>query len=118
MTIRTLFVGIPLSILLSACAEPPPAQPPASTEAAKSAPAQTPAQRGAYLVTAGVCDDCHSPKNFTPAGPEPDMTRRLSGHPASEKVAPIPANLFAPDKWGAVGNNHFTAWGGPWGVSF
>ncbi|MEK6756185.1 MAG: hypothetical protein AABZ02_08550, partial [Bacteroidota bacterium] len=32
-------------------------------------------ERGKYLVMAGGCDDCHSPKIFTPAGPIPDTTR-------------------------------------------
>jgi hypothetical protein len=46
------------------------------------------------------------------------MSRALAGHPADEPVPPIPAGLFGPEAWGAVGNNHFTVWAGPWGVSF
>jgi hypothetical protein len=77
-------------------------------------------ERGRYLTVIQGCDDCHSPKVFKGPLPEPDMTRRLSGHPASEKIPAVPANLIAPspDKWGAITNNHFTAWAGPWGVSF
>jgi hypothetical protein len=74
--------------------------------------------RGDYLVTAGGCDDCHTPKNFTPQGPVPDMSRRLSGAPANFKVPPIPAGLFTPTGWGAVGTNDQMTWAGPWGVSF
>lgn len=75
-------------------------------------------QRGAYLVTIGGCDDCHTPKVMTAQGPVPDTTRRLSGHPAAEKLAVFPGAVLGPDKWGAVTNSHLTAWAGPWGVSF
>src|SRR5436190_18627735 len=43
-------------------------------------------KHGEYLVTAMGCDDCHSPKVFGPNGPEPDMSRRFSGHPADAKL--------------------------------
>jgi hypothetical protein len=75
-------------------------------------------KRGEYLVNFGNCHDCHSPKNFGPKGPEPDMTKALSGYPASAKLPEIPKGVVGPDKWGAVGTNDFTAWAGPWGVSF
>jgi len=88
------------------------------TPSAICAPAESPAEHGKYLVTLGGCDDCHSPKVFKETGPEPDMTRRLSGHPAADKPTAVPAGLIAPDKWGAVGSNDFTAWSGPWGTSF
>lgn len=39
-------------------------------------------ERGKYLVTAGGCHDCHSPKVFGPQGPKIDETKILSGHPA------------------------------------
>jgi cytochrome c553 len=106
---------IPAFALLAACNQPAPAPAPAQIPAA---PAQSPAEHGKYLVTLGGCDDCHSPKVFKDTGPEPDMTRRLSGHPAADKLPPVPAGLIAPDKWGAVGSNDFTAWSGPWGTSF
>ena len=75
-------------------------------------------ERGRYLVMAGGCNDCHSPKIFTPAGPIPDTTRLLSGHPEGTKLPEFPASVLGPDKWGAVGSADFTAWAGPWGVSF
>lgn len=74
--------------------------------------------RGKYLVDFGGCHDCHSPKVMTPMGPVPDTTRLLSGQPAAEKLAEVPFEYIAPDKWAAVTNNHFTAWAGPWGISF
>lgn len=75
-------------------------------------------ERGKYLVNFGGCNDCHSPKVFTPMGPVPDTTRLLSGTPAGTKLPEIPKNAIGPDKWGALTTNDLTAWAGPWGVSF
>jgi hypothetical protein len=50
-----------------------------------------------------------------PNGPEPDMARRLSGHPETMKVDK-PAKLTEP--WMAATSNSFTAWSGPWGISY
>ena len=47
-------------------------------------------QRGRYLVTAIGCNDCHTPLKMTERGPEPDMTRMLSGHPSSLKMTSPP----------------------------
>jgi mono/diheme cytochrome c family protein len=74
--------------------------------------------RGEYLIAAGTCSDCHTPKTFTPKGPVPDMSRSLSGAPADIKIPPIPAGVISPAGWGALGTNDMTAWAGPWGVSF
>jgi len=79
---------------------------------------QTQVERGKYLVLVGGCNDCHSPKVFTPQGPVPDTTRLLSGHPANSPLPKIPEGTIAPDQWGALTSNDFTAWAGPWGVSF
>ena len=72
--------------------------------------------RGKYQVTVSGCNDCHTPWIDGANGPEPDMSRMLSGHPADFPVA-APATL-AGDPWlvAVVGTN--TAWSGPWGVSF
>lgn len=75
-------------------------------------------ERGRYLVLMAGCNDCHSPKVFTPQGPVPDTTRLLSGHPANSALPKIPEGTIAPDQWGALTSNDFTAWAGPWGVSF
>jgi cytochrome c553 len=72
-------------------------------------------ERGAYLVQAMGCHDCHTPWKPGPKGPAPDMSRALSGHPA-DLVMPPPPKLAGPWSWtGAVTN---TAFAGPWGVSF
>jgi mono/diheme cytochrome c family protein len=75
-------------------------------------------ERGRYLVTLGGCNDCHSPKVFTPKGPQVDAAKMLSGHPANEKLPTVPAGALGPQGWGAITNNGLTAWVGPWGTSF
>jgi mono/diheme cytochrome c family protein len=75
-------------------------------------------KRGLYLVNVGGCGDCHTPKVFTEAGPQPDESRLLSGHPADAKLPPLPTGVIGPDRWGAIANNDLTAWAGPWGVSY
>jgi mono/diheme cytochrome c family protein len=72
-------------------------------------------KRGKYLVTAMACNDCHTPFKMGPKGPEPDMTRMLSGHPAEVKLSP-PPKFNADWQWGGTGT--MTAFAGPWGVSF
>jgi len=71
---------------------------------------------GKYLVTIAGCNDCHTPLVMGPDGPERDMTRMLSGHPESLVMPPRPVLPEGP--WGAVAAATFTAWSGPWGVSF
>ncbi len=75
-------------------------------------------ERGAYLVNSGLCNDCHSPKKNGPTGPVPDQSVLLSGHPANSEVPAIPEGLPDPNGWFVLTNTHFTAWAGPWGVSF
>jgi hypothetical protein len=72
-------------------------------------------ERGKFLVTVGGCDDCHTPKNFGPNGPELDMSRRLSGHPENSQLAPVDTTLIGPWVYFA---GDLTAAVGPWGVSF
>ena len=72
-------------------------------------------ERGRYLVTAMMCNDCHTPWHVGPKGPEPDMTRMLSGHPAALKMPPAPA---AQGPWIVSMAATNTAFAGPWGVSF
>jgi cytochrome c553 len=73
-------------------------------------------QRGSYFVNVIGCDDCHTPHKMGPRGPEPDMSRRLSGHPADFKLPPAPSLGQGPWVWAATGS--MTAFSGPWGVSF
>jgi mono/diheme cytochrome c family protein len=75
--------------------------------AAQQASGNAQVDRGRYLVTITGCHDCHSPKV---QGMTPDLTRALSGRPAttalpSETKAEVHASL------------DLTAWTGPWGYS-
>jgi cytochrome c553 len=99
-------LGLALSAACAQATAPPPAAAPSS-----------PAERGAYLVNALGCHDCHTPFHMGPNGPEPDMTRALSGHPEGMVLGPVPeldpASGWA---WGGAATN--TAFFGPWGVSY
>lgn len=84
---------------------------PANTEAPAAA-----VERGRYLTTIGGCHDCHTPWHVTANGPEPDMSRMLSGHPQQLEMPPAPSLPEGPWLMSVSGTN--TAWAGPWGVSF
>lgn len=71
--------------------------------------------RGKYLVTVAGCNDCHTPWKMGAAGPEPDMSRLLSGHPEQMELPPAPPP-HGPWVVAAAATN--TAWSGPWGMSF
>jgi mono/diheme cytochrome c family protein len=73
-------------------------------------------KRGEYLVTVGGCNDCHTPLKMGPNGPEPDMSRMLSGHPEQLKITEPPAPGQGPWMLSSAATN--TAHAGPWGVSF
>ena len=73
-------------------------------------------ERGRYIVNAFACADCHTPMKLGPNGPEPDLARSFSGHPA-ELVMP-PAPKLPPGPWMATVAATMTAWSGPWGTSF
>lgn len=87
-----------------------PAHPAQAQEAAAGA-----AARGKYLVSVAACHDCHTPLQLGPNGPEPDMSRALSGHP--EGFVPPPAPT-AVGRWTLAATDTNTAWAGPWGTSF
>jgi len=74
------------------------------------------AERGKYLVTAMGCNDCHTPWKMGANGPEPDMTRMLSGHPQGVKADVAPTSTGGPWLWHGAGTN--TAFAGPWGISY
>jgi mono/diheme cytochrome c family protein len=85
--------------------------------AANAAAAKDPkVARGEYIVSFAGCDDCHSPKVMTDKGPMPDMTRRLSGHPAGSKLPPFKKEDITPQGW-LLFSQDLTACVGPWGVT-
>jgi hypothetical protein len=78
-------------------------------------PAGDPVKRGEYIVKGMGCNDCHTPLKMGANGPEPDMTRMLSGHPQGLALPPAPPPS---GPWMASVAATMTAWAGPWGVSF
>ncbi len=112
--VALLSVCLPAAIGFAACSQPPAPAPAATTPAA---PVVSPVERGKMLVIGGGCHDCHTPKKLGPNGPEPDMSRMLSGHPESDKIT-APFKQQAGSKWTLHVNDHLTAWSGAWGVSF
>ena len=89
----------------------------ASAGAVAAAPQPKPdVQRGAYLVKVMGCNDCHTPMKMGPNGPETDMTRMLTGHPADLKMPPPPDLGKGPWMW--AGSGSMTAYTGPWGISY
>ena len=70
--------------------------------------------RGRYLVTVAGCNDCHTPWKMGAQGPEPDMSRMLSGHPEKMDLPPAPKLPEGPWIVSAAATN--TAWSGPWGA--
>jgi hypothetical protein len=73
------------------------------------------ARRGEFVVQTGGCNDCHTPFRLGPNGPEPDMSRRLSGHPETIVLPPPPPLT---DAWNNVGSASGTAYAGPWGITY
>lgn len=74
------------------------------------------ATRGKYLVSTSACMDCHTPWKMGRNGPEPDLSRTLSGHPEQLRLPQPPVLPDGPWVMTAAATN--TAWSGPWGVSF
>jgi hypothetical protein len=72
-------------------------------------------KRGQFIVQSGGCNECHTPLRMGPQGPEPDMSRMLSGHPESIVLPPPPPLNEA---WNNVGSASNTAFAGPWGISY
>jgi len=89
---------------------------PTSTAAANALADPASIERGKYLVSAMGCNDCHTPWTMGPRGPEPDMSRALTGHPADLVMPPAPKLPEGPWQWVGAATN--TAFAGPWGVSF
>jgi len=116
---RSIFASAAISAALAALSVsvPPALAEEATAAAATGTQTSTPEQlaRGRYLVTVAGCNDCHTPWHQGPNGPEPDMSRMLSGHPENVELAAPPAPS-GPWIVAAMATN--TAWSGPWGVSF
>ena len=88
-----------------------------ATDSASTVQSYTPnVEHGAYMVRTMGCNDCHTPWKLGANGPEPDMSRALTGHPENMQLPPAPQLPEGP--WVATVAATQTAWSGPWGVSF
>ena len=83
-------------------------------QAAKGSTSNERVARGEYLVKASACNDCHTPWKMGDNGPEPDMSRMLSGHPAALGV---PAEPSPTPPWFISASATNTAWASPLGLA-
>ena len=115
-----LIAGLALAaICFPGCSENKPAEP-TTTSTATEKPSfggyENQVKWGEHLVAIGGCNDCHTPKKMTPRGPVDDSTLTLSGHP--EQLAAPEVDRKATEGKGLVVTQDFTAWVGPWGISY
>jgi len=108
MTLSTIAFATAAAIGLAAA--------PRAAAAERDGVATDKAVRGKYLVATSGCMDCHTPMKMGANGPEPDLSRMLSGHPETLKMTAVPALPNGP--WLVVSSATNTAFAGPWGVSF
>ncbi len=103
--------------LFAACT-PTPTEEKAPSEAVASLvpDSATLVQRGEYLVTMAGCNDCHSPKQMGPNGPELVPGRMLSGYPADQAVPDFDSKMLS--QGFAMFTPDLTAAAGPWGITF
>jgi len=73
--------------------------------------------RGEYLVNFGGCNDCHTPKVYTDMGPVPDTTKLLAGYFEGTPLPVTDMKTIGQNGW-AMTEKNFTAWVGPWGISY
>jgi mono/diheme cytochrome c family protein len=118
MKLSLMMVALLGVVALSACKkeEPQPVSQTTSNAAVAKLDPQASVARGKYIVSTAGCHDCHTPWKMGANGPEPDMSRALSGHPASLEMPPAPD--LPPGPWGVTASLTNTAWAGPWGTSF
>ena len=108
------------SILFTQCNQSQQAEPiaasPLVAEKSNFGGYETQVEWGEHLVTIGGCNDCHTPKKMTAMGPVDDSSLLLSGHP--EKLPAPDVNRKETESKGLVVTSDFTAWVGPWGISY
>jgi mono/diheme cytochrome c family protein len=106
-------IAAPISLVVAA---PAPAGGSGALESTAAAVLTDKLARGKYLVTVAGCNDCHTPWKMGASGPEPDMSRMLSGHPEQIDLPAPPQRTDGTWVVSVAATN--TAWSGPWGVSF
>src|ERR1700683_3141674 len=100
LTVSLIFAS--LSFSQFSCNQPA-EQKPDSTAASKQLTKAEMISRGKYFVTTSACNDCHTPKIFTPHGPVEDTSKILSGHPGSQPLPPIDKKALNPGNWVLTG---------------
>ncbi|MCV9385671.1 cytochrome c [Reichenbachiella ulvae] len=110
-----LFAGMAMCSVLFSCAS----QNQTKEESAAPEPEisqESVIERGAYLVETMGCNDCHSPKQMGPKGPEIIPELMLSGYPSDRPIMKVQHemiaqgfSMFYPDLTAAIG---------PWGMTF
>jgi hypothetical protein len=116
-SVRPAPLAVLATALIAAFAAPAEAQTHerAADKSSVAPPSDDKVARGKYLVSTSGCHDCHTPWKMGANGPEPDMTRALSGHPRDFVVPPPPA---AQGPWVMTAAETNTAYAGAWGISF
>ena len=109
-----LCIAVSITVLLVFCNAPAAEEHTAAASTETISP-DSMAKRGAYLVSIMGCNDCHTPKKMGPRGPEFDMDRMLSGHPADMPVAKFDTGTSK--NW-ILFNQILTNYVGPWGISY
>jgi hypothetical protein len=111
-----ILFGVTAVLALAACKKEEPIGQTTSNAAVAKLDPKASVARGKYIVSTAGCHDCHTPLKMGANGPEPDMSRALSGHPASLEMPPAPELPEGP--WLVTASATNTAWAGPWGTSF
>jgi mono/diheme cytochrome c family protein len=116
-TVQVAVLFAATMLLAVRCTSSSESEPNTTGTSGKQAQSAVSVERGEYLVTAGGCNDCHSPKNFGPQGPMIDSSRLLSGHPADAPLPKIDVASLKPGGWVNFSPD-LTAIVGPWGMSY
>ena len=116
-----LITGLAFAVIcFTQCTENKKTEPAAEATVAAEKPNfggyETQVKWGEHLVAIGGCNDCHTPKKMTPMGPVDDSSLLLSGHP--EKLPAPDIDRKQMESKGLVVTSDFTAWVGPWGITY
>ena len=116
-----LITGLAFAVIcFTQCTENKKAEPAVEATVAAEKPNfggyETQVKWGEHLVAIGGCNDCHTPKKMTAMGPVDDSSLLLSGHP--EKLPAPDIDRKQMESKRLVVTSDFTAWVGPWGITY
>ena len=107
-------IAISFAFYVSSCTN---SQPNSEEVLAAAAPSpKDPVKHGEYLVKIMGCNDCHSPKEMGPNGPQIIPELMLSGYPADRPVVEFNDPMI--QQGFAMFYPDLTAAAGPWGITF